>query len=452
MLPSLLKSAIGALPPGRGRTPRGLAAAAAAAAVLWYPPGAAAQQAAPPSLPPLEAEVGVGYDFFSHSYSILAVDTTSTVSEGSTRLDLRYTPIRRGEQVLGFGDRLYLSGEYLYNVLSASWRDGMGMGWFWDTEARWETKRFGEDGLALNNDHDALLGSLRAGWRGSGLSSVRFRLAGEYFDYDRKSSYFYDTRTLDGTLRFRAGSWTGPFGGIDLGGRRRTVPDSTLLEHTEARLDLTGGWAFDSGGEVELILFGEQRDYDRESARPDRRWTGGRLRGRLDPLGRWGSWLRARYDRRDYSRQTLVYNDDSELRIAAGPAWRPGPSWEIRLGAGMAWHRSETVTDTTYVDLFGVTRLVDSWSQPFLDLEVSLFAEGGGWALLDLEAGDRRYREDTEFDSDYRYVDLTATAEMPLGRGLALQTLVSYTPERHREPEDNSVTNFTSLDLVWRFR
>ena len=104
------------------------------------------------------------------------------------------------------------------------------------------------------------------------------------------------------------------------------------------------------------------------------------------------------------------------------------------------------------MDLFGTTRLVDSWTQPFLSLEASIFSSSGIWALVGLEVGDRRYEEQTEFDSDYRYVDLTATAEIPLGAGLALQTLVNLTPERHREPEDNSVTNFTSFDVVWRFR
>ncbi len=46
---------------------------------------------------------------------------------------------------------------------------------------------------------------------------------------------------------------------------------------------------------------------------------------------------------------------------------------------------------------------------------------------------------------------VSATAEIPLWKGLALQALINLTPERHREPEDNSVTNYTSIDLLYRF-
>ena len=54
-------------------------------------------------------------------------------------------------------------------------------------------------------------------------------------------------------------------------------------------------------------------------------------------------------------------------------------------------------------------------------------------------------------DSDFFYLDVSATAEIPIWRGLALQALINLTPERHREPDDNSVTNYTSVDLLYRF-
>ena len=80
-----------------------------------------------------------------------------------------------------------------------------------------------------------------------------------------------------------------------------------------------------------------------------------------------------------------------------------------------------------------------------------MITSAGLWAFITLEAGQRRYAAQTDWDSDFLYMDLSATAEIPLGKGLALQALVNVMPERHREPEDNSVTNYTSVDLLWRF-
>ena len=98
-----------------------------------------------------------------------------------------------------------------------------------------------------------------------------------------------------------------------------------------------------------------------------------------------------------------------------------------------------------------MTQLTDSWSQPFLFTEANVISGGGLWAFLSLETGWRAFESETEWDSDFWYVDLSATLEIPIWKGLALQTLINITPERHRESEDNSVTNFTSFDLLYRF-
>jgi hypothetical protein len=174
--------------------------------------------------------------------------------------------------------------------------------------------------------------------------------------------------------------------------------------------------------------------------------------GRTNTFGTWGLWVEGRLDRADYVRQTVVYNDATDLRLAGGPAWRPTPVLDVRLGAGMAYHRAETFQDTTWTDLFGTTQIVDSYAQPFLYSEASLLSGNGLWLLATVEVGRRDYDGDTDWDSDFWYVDLMASAEVPLTGGLALQALVNLTPERHRVPDDNTLTNYTSLDLVWRFR
>jgi hypothetical protein len=206
------------------------------------------------------------------------------------------------------------------------------------------------------------------------------------------------------------------------------------------------------GFEVSGALRLDTRDYPESGPRPDRNLVGLDLSTRTSPFSRWGTWAEARFERIRYDRQTLVYNDATEWRVAGGPAWNPSMSWDLRLGAGAEWHRAASVQDTTYTDLFGVTQIVDSYVRPFLFAEANLLSSGGVWLLATLEIGHHDYDQATDWDSDFYYVDLVATAEVPLMGGLALQALVNLTPERHREPEDNTITNYTSLDLVWRFR
>lgn len=399
----------------------------------------------------LRIEVGTGYDFFAHNYTVLSTDTSSTLSEGSAHLNLFYSPYTGNNRTVEIGDRFFVGQQYTYNTLSAYWREGGWQGLNGSAEARWESKRFATDGLIFSNDHDAIHSSIRGTYRWKGQWSLRGRLGGEVFDYEHHSSFFYDTRTWDAAVAMRGGDWLGPYWEVETNTGSQAVPDSTVLDRTESDLRLTLGWVFTDGGDIQTLLYTSGRDYREDGPRPDRSIAGIEVNARLAPLKKWGTWLEARLERRTYAEQTLVYNDGTDGRLMAGPAWRPGDEWEMRAGAGYQWRGSETYTDTTYVDLFGVTQLVDSYTQPFLFAETSLFKSTGLWAFITLEVGQRRYREQTDWDSDFLYMDLGATAEIPLGKSLALQVMANIMPERHREPEDNSVTNYTSVDLLWRF-
>jgi len=399
----------------------------------------------------LRVEVGTGYDFFAHSYTVLSADTTSTLSEGNAHLSVIYSPFTGMDRTVEIGERFFVGRHYTFNTLSAYWREGGWQGASGSAETRWETKQFTTDDLLFSNDHNALHSTLRGAYHWSGQWSVRGRLTGEVFDYEHHSTFFYDTRTLKGALVVRGGDWIGPYWEVEACTGKQAVPDSIVLDHTDRDVRLVLGWSFSDGGDLQTTLYSEDRDYRQEGPRPDRTLAGLRLAGRFAPLQPWGAWLDARLERRTYAQQTLVYTDGADGRLLVGPAWRPDLAWEVRLGAGYQWHTSETFTDTTYADLFGVTQLVDSYAQPFLFAEANVITSAGLWAFITLEAGQRRYAAQTNWDSDFLYVDLSATAEIPLGKGLALQALVNVMPERHREPEDNSVTNYTSVDLLWRF-
>ncbi|MFC1628839.1 hypothetical protein ACFL3H_06965 [Gemmatimonadota bacterium] len=400
---------------------------------------------------PLRVEFGTGYDFFSHSYTVLSVDTSSTMSEGNLHLNLHYTPLSTGNHTLEFGDRFFLGQQYTYNTLSAIWRKGTRQGLSTSAETRWETKRFTDEGFIYSNNYNAFLGTLRGAYRWSGQWSISGRVKAERFDYDHHNTFFYDTRTLSAALMLRGGDWTGPWFELEAGGRSQAAPDTTALDHGDSDLRLVLGMVFPTGGDLQATIYQDVRTYGNAGPRPDRTMLGARLDGRIAPLSRWGMWLEAGIERRTYGEQTLIYNDGTELRFAAGPSWHPGEAWEVRFGTGWQNHRTEGYTDSSYVDLFGVTQLTDSWSQPFLFTEANVFSSGGFWAFLTLETGWRSYESDTEWDSDFWYVDLSATLEVPVWKGLAIQALINLTPERHREPEDNSVTNYTSIDLIYRF-
>ncbi len=400
---------------------------------------------------PFRVEFGTGYDFFSHSYTVLSADTSSTMSEGNLHLNLHYTPLSTGGHTLEFGDRFFLGQQYTYNTLSAVWRKGTWQGFSTSAETRWETKRFTDKGFIYSNDYDALLGTLRGAYRWSGQWSISGRVRAEQFDYDHHNTFFYDTRTLSGSLRLRGGGWTGPWFEFEADGRSQAAPDTTALDHGDSDLRLVLGWVLPTGGDLQATIYRDVRTYRNAGPRPDRTMHGVRLNGRIAPLSRWGMWLEAGVEKRTYSEQTLVYNDGTDLRFAAGPTWHPGEAWEVRFGTGWQNHRTEGYTDSSYVDLFGVTHITDSWSQPFLFTEANMLSGGGFWAFLTLETGWRTYESETEWDSDFWYVDLSATMEIPVWKGLAIQALINLTPERHREPEDNSVTNYTSIDLLYRF-
>jgi hypothetical protein len=373
------------------------------------------------------------------------------MSDGNLFLNFDYTPSLGGSHALEIGDRLFLGRQYTWNSLSAVYRAGGWAGPSASVETRWERKEFKEDGLIFSNDHDALLATLRGAWRWSGQWSVSSRVRMERYDYRQHSPYFYDTRTASGSLTLRGGGWTGPWFELDTDLRSRSAPDTTALDYGDLDLRLVLGWILPAGGEVQATVYRNGRDYRSEMSRPDRTLLGFRLDGRSAPLSRWGLWLEAGLEERAYSEQTNIYTDGSDLRLAVGPSWRPGEAWEVRIGAGWQRHRSESYTDTTWVDLFGVTQITDSWSQPFLFSEASVFSDTGFWAFLTFEGGWRAYASATDWDSDFLYLDVSATAEIPIWRGLALQALINLTPERHREPDDNSVTNYTSVDLLYRF-
>jgi len=403
------------------------------------------------TLPRLRLEVGTGYDLFTHSYRVLSSDTSNTTSEGNLQLNVFWSPPTAGESNLEFGDRFFIGREYTWNSLAAGWRHD---GWYGpggSVEVRWETKRFAGGIGDYANDHDALFGTVRGTWRWSGQRSVQARLSAERWDYERHTSWLYDTSSLRGGIAARTGAWTGPWGELELAGRRQSVPDSSVLDRTEADLRATAGWLYENGSEGELVLSFGRRDYPESGPRPGYDRLGLDLRGRLSPLTRWGGWLDARFEHFRYDRQTIVYNDASDLRLAAGPAWRPADAWEVRFGAGVAGHRATAFTDTTWQDIFGVTRIADSWSQPFVYSELNLMTLSGLWAFVTFEAGWRDYTGATDWDSDFLYLDLSALAEIPLGRRVALQVMANITPESHREPEDNSVTNYLSVDLFYRF-
>jgi hypothetical protein len=405
-----------------------------------------------PGLPAaLRLEVGLGYDLFTHSYRVLSADTSTTLSEGSSMLNVVWSPWRDLGRQLELGNRFYASREYLHNVVSGYWSSIAG-GLAWAADARWEAKRFQDGTLTYANDHDALQAALRGSWRWDRRWGVRGSLQADSFTYDRRSEFFYDTRTWSAEAAFGGGGWFGPWWELDGRGGAQAAPDTSVLDHTDREARLRAGWVFDDAGEVSAELTWSRRDYPTGGPRPDRAAFGVELYGRLRPLERWGGWFDLYLDRATYSVQTLVYNDARELRLAAGPAWHPSTATEVRLGLGVADRTSGGFSDTTYVDIFGVTRIVDAWTQPFLFLETTLYTSGGLWLMATLEGGRRRYGSSTEWDSDYYYLDLGGSAEIPLPGGLALQLMTNFTPEQHREPEDNRVTNYTSVDLIWRFR
>ncbi len=400
----------------------------------------------------LRLEVGLGYDLFTHSYRVLSADTSTTLSEGSSLLNVVWSPWRDLGRQLELGDRIYASREYLHNTFSGYWSSITGDGLAWAADARWELKRFNDGSLAYANDHDALQASLRGSWRWDRRWGVRGSLQAESFTYDRRSEFFYDTRSWSAEGAFGGGGWFGPWWELAARGGAQAAPDTSVLDHRDRQARLRTGWVFADAGEVAAELTWSRRDYPSEGPRPDRDALGVELYGRLRPLEHWGGWFDLSLDHIAYAEQTVVYNDARELRLAAGPAWHPSVATEVRLGLGVADRTSEGYSDTSYVDLFGVTRIVDAWIQPFLFLETTLFTSGGLWLLATAEAGRRDYSGSTEWDSDYYYLDLGGSAEVPLPGGLALQLMVSFMPQQHREPEDNRVTNYTSVDLVWRFR
>jgi hypothetical protein len=200
-----------------------------------------------PGLPAaLRLEVGLGYDLFTHSYRVLSADTSTTLSEGSSMLNVVWSPWRDLGRQLELGNRFYASREYLHNVVSGYWSSIAG-GLAWAADARWEAKRFQDGTLTYANDHDALQAALRGSWRWDRRWGVRGSLQADSFTYDRRSEFFYDTRTWSAEAAFGGGGWFGPWWELD-GRGGTTRPEGPVPTGLPSEWNFMGDCAPSSAG------------------------------------------------------------------------------------------------------------------------------------------------------------------------------------------------------------
>lgn len=386
-------------------------------------------------------DAAVGYDSFTHAYSLATTDTSETVSEARVVLGCEGRSAVAGRAAW----RLRLEGSVGTDVwregLEADWRlrDGRGVDRL-RAAARLAGRQYrpGTDYALASDQGEGRLDLAVVPWAGAAReaylagwgAATRFELPSP-LEQDQQEA------GLGIGLRSRGAAWES--WRVALKHAVRSYPDSTVIDRRAWSLELDWSGTVGTAGLARLYGRSERRLARDPAVRPDAwlHWLDAALEAPV-PGGDLVTELQA--ERWDYGVQSETWVDSWRASGFAGLRRGDVLSGQWRLGlAG---------------EVFESAREAESYTQAGLRAGLEAYGEALSGSVT-VERGRRAYGPQDADEAlpawtDFSYWRLWLLADWRLGRSLTVSALGNWEPERHSEPEDDASLGFASLRLVWR--
>lgn len=426
-----------------GARARSLAALGAATAGLLLPARAESSD--------WSREVRLGYDYFSHDYQVIDRDTTNAFSEGSVRFVLAYRPPPTEDRSLEGQAELFLGKDYWQADLNLERGFSRRGAWAWEAEVSGRQYR-SSSSLSFSNDH--LLGETRLQYRRPLRPSLELRLSDRVYAiaYAEASDYLYDSVLNDARASVRIGQVLSHSLDLELTHRTLVVPDSSGIGYGSDELSAEYFWMSGLSAMVAARGSTEWRRYPAGSPRSD--FLRAECELDLDwaitddtsletVLGLEAEW---------YETLDPIYHNSRTLRVQVGPARDLTDRWDLKFLPGVEIYDVSEYEDPTGTATEELLYLQESYREFLLEIVSDYLRLPRFWCDLSAKVGRRDYEfPDDVLDSDYWYLDLGILAELALWKDTYLDVTALFSPEKHRNPEDNTAINVFSVWLGYGF-
>jgi hypothetical protein len=413
----------------------------AALALLACVLPASARAADAAGRPAWDLDAAVGYDSFTHAYSLATTDTSETVSEARLVLGCEGRSSGAGRAAW----RLRLEGSVGTDLwregLDADWRlrDGRGVDRL-RAAARLAGRQYrpGTDYALASDQGEGRLdlsavpwaGAAREGFVAGWVAATRYEIASP-LEQDQQEA------GIGIGLRSRGTAWES--WRVALKHAARSYPDSTAIDRRAWSLELDWSGALGAGGLARVYGRSERRLAQDPAVRPDAwlHW----LDGALEVPARGGDVVvELQAERWDYGALSETWVDSWRASGFAG--LRRGDVLAAQWRLGLAGEAFESARDA------------ESYTQVGLRAGLEAYGDAVSGSVT-VERGRRAYGPQDADDTllawtDFSYWRLWLLADWRLTGSLSLSALGNWEPERHTEPEDDASLGFASLRLVWR--
>lgn len=395
--------------------------------------------------------LSAGHDTFLQTYYLATDDTTETITEFNLAADYEARSRRQNKHQWHWRTELVAGSQLRRELFDVGyrWQPATGKPRV-RTDLSWAGRQYRADSdYGLNSDTREIRGDLYLyPWYGR-RAGLDLRLRARRLDHSRPSVLEQDYREVGAAAFLNSRGTASGIWRCGLRATQRAYPDSAAIDRetfaVEGDLDRSLGL-----GDLWLYHRSERRLIADENARPSAwlHWDEARL---AVPAGSGHVIANLNSEVWRYDRETTVWFD----------------AWRTDLELGYRW--GDLLRSQQQVSLTGQRLAAGASPEAYTQAGLRGSIEAYHHALsgiLSLEVGRRWYRNGADdsgdptgaFDlgglalaySDFTYLEIWIMATWTLNDRWSLDLTASYQPERHTEPDDNTVLGFSSLRLAWR--
>ncbi|MCK4546315.1 MAG: hypothetical protein KAW17_02645 [Candidatus Eisenbacteria sp.] len=396
-------------------------------------------------------EIRLGYDRLSHDYRLIDQDTTNTFSEGNVRLRVAYRPSSLSGGEPEGKAAFFLGKDYWQADLEVEQGFSTRASWSWRGEVSGRQYLSSSD-LSFSNDH--IQGEARVRYRRALIPSMEIQISDRVhaIAYSERTGYLYDSYLNDARLSCRIGEILSNSLDLDLTHKNLAVPDSSFIGYTSNEFTVqyfgmssltmmvtarsTVDWRRYPSGSPRSNFFRTDSDFYVDRAMTDR--IG------VEAVAQ----LRAEW----YETVDPIYLNSQTYAFQIGPSVQISDRWELKLLPGVEIYNISDFEDPSATPAEDWIYIQESYREYIIEIASDYMWLPGFWGDLSARIGHRNYEfSDGVLDSDYWYLDLSFLADIQLWDGVHVNFAGLFSPEKHRDPEDNTAMNVLSAWIGYRF-